>query len=82
MLKRFLVVIKVSKGTYRQKEVRTLDSEKDLRELIGSIVTSSPNALEDTRELISIFEVDLIYGKIKELEPVLRDMKLVLKEKK
>jgi hypothetical protein len=82
MLKRYLVVLESESGYSSDEEVKTLEREGDVRDLVGRIAAGNFGALEEGKNLKVIYEVDLFYGKIKRLEPALEKMKIVLKEVK
>jgi hypothetical protein len=80
MQKIYLVLIKKGSGIYgKDEEVKKFEKESDVRALVGDIAAGS-NYMDEEQELEKIYEVDLYYGRMKELEPVLENMKIKLKE--
>jgi hypothetical protein len=82
MLKRYLIVISVNKGSWNEEEVATYETERSVIQEVGRIAAGPQNGFEDTRKLEKVYEVDLDRGTIKQLEPALENMQIVLKEKK
>lgn len=81
MLKRYLVVTRQNRGHFTEDQVHMYERDTEVKSLIGRIASGDRDFLsEDPETLKSIHEVDLVYGKIKRLEPSLENMKIVLKE--
>lgn len=77
MLKRYLLVLEV--GTYAEEKVEMFESENQVKAQVGRIAAGGHSyGAED--KLKSIYEVDLDSRKMKRLEPVLENMKIVLRE--
>ena len=79
MLKRYLVVISKKYGAISKDEVKFLEQEAEVKDLVGRIAAGNFGDMEE-QTLKDIYEVDLNYGKMKRLVPTLENMKIVLKE--
>nr|WP_096269373.1 hypothetical protein [Paucisalibacillus globulus] len=81
MLERYLVVIEEGEGHLTDDRVTMMELESSVREFVGKVAANNYSLHEAPQKIKRIYKVDLVYGRIHEVEPVLEDMKIVLKKK-
>lgn len=79
MLVRYLIVTEIGEGFDTDDRVRTYEDENTTINAVGRIASNDFSS-QVPEELKKIYEVNLTYGRIKELNPAIENGKIVLKE--
>lgn len=79
MLVKYLIVTEIGEGFDTDDRVRIYGDENTTINAVGRIA-SNDFSLQVPEELKKNYEVNLTYGRIKELNPAIENGKIVLKE--